>query len=193
MEKVFIYTLSHPITKEIRYVGKTKNLKERFHNHCNKLHNENTHKRNWIESLRRQNLKPLMSVIDEVPILEWKYWEKFWIKYLKCFGCDLVNHTSGGEGLTLGNQTSFKKGHKSWLGKNHTEESKKKISKNSYTRGKPAFNRKKVIQMDKNEIIIKIWGSIFEAAKFTNSNSSKIVACCKEKRKSHNNFKWKYA
>ena len=35
MKTVYIYTLEHPITKEIRYVGKTKNPKMRFHNHCN--------------------------------------------------------------------------------------------------------------------------------------------------------------
>lgn len=111
---VFIYTLEHPVTQEIRYVGKTKNPKMRFHNHCNKLHNEKSHKRNWINSLKEKNLKPIMKILDEVLETEWHYWEKFWIMQLKFWGFDLVNHTSGGDGLTLGNQTSFKKGNISW-------------------------------------------------------------------------------
>ena len=33
MEKYFIYTLAHPITGEIKYIGKTNNLKRRFNQH----------------------------------------------------------------------------------------------------------------------------------------------------------------
>lgn len=109
---VYIYTLENPITGEIRYVGKTKNPKMRFHNHCNKLHNTNSHKRNWINSLRNLGLRPIMNIIDEVEESEWHYWEKYWIQQLKNWGYNLTNHTSGGDGLTLGNETSFKVGHK---------------------------------------------------------------------------------
>jgi hypothetical protein len=112
--KVYIYTLEHPVTKEVRYIGKTKNPKERFHNHCNRLHNQYSHKRNWINSLRNQGLKPVMNILDEIEESEWKYWEKFWIEQFRQWGFDLVNHTSGGDGLTVGNQTSFKKGQKPW-------------------------------------------------------------------------------
>ena len=114
MKTVYIYTLEHPITKEIRYVGKTKNPKMRFHNHCNKLHNEKSHKRNWINKLKKEGLKPKMKILDEVLESEWKFWEKFWINQLKQWNFNLVNHTSGGDGLTLGNETSFKKGNIPW-------------------------------------------------------------------------------
>lgn len=114
METVYIYTLEHPITEEIRYVGKTKNPKMRFHNHCNKLHNEKSHKRNWINKLKKEGLKPKMKILDEVLESEWKFWERFWINQLKQWNFNLVNHTSGGDGLTLGNETSFKKGQVAW-------------------------------------------------------------------------------
>lgn len=110
---VYIYVLEDPITKNIRYVGKTKNPKMRFHNHCNKQHNVKSHKRNWINSLKNKGLKPIMSIIDEVSENDWHFWEKYWILQLKIWGCDLTNHTSGGDGLTMGNETSFKKGHTS--------------------------------------------------------------------------------
>lgn len=114
METVYIYTLEHPITEEIRYVGKTRNPKMRFHNHCNKLHNEKSHKRNWINKLKKEGLKPKMKILDEVLESEWKFWERFWINQFKQWNFNLVNHTSGGDGLTLGNETSFKKGNIPW-------------------------------------------------------------------------------
>jgi hypothetical protein len=49
-----------------------------------------------------------------VSVLEWKFWEKFWIQLMNSWGFDLVNHTCGGDGLTYGNQTSFKKGNIPW-------------------------------------------------------------------------------
>ena len=114
METVYIYTLEHPITEEIRYVGKTRNPKMRFRNHCNKLHNEKSHKRNWINKFKKEGLKPKMKILDEVLESEWKFWERFWINQLKQWNFNLVNHTSGGDGLTLGNETSFKKGNIPW-------------------------------------------------------------------------------
>lgn len=112
--KVYIYTLSHPITSEIRYVGKTRNPIQRYSNHLNKHHNKFSHKTAWIESLKKIKLRPVMEVLDEVPEDDWKFWERYWINQCLSWGFNLVNHTSGGEGLTMGNQTSFKKGNKSW-------------------------------------------------------------------------------
>lgn len=86
----------------------------RFHNHCNKAHNKLSHKRNWVNALRKLGLKPVMSIVDEVPEEDWKYWEKFWIAQFRTWGFNLTNHTSGGDGLTFGNQTSFKKGSIPW-------------------------------------------------------------------------------
>lgn len=112
--KIFIYALQNPVTEEIRYIGKTKNPKMRFHNHMNKRHNEKTHKTNWIESLKKQNIRPIMIIIDEVSEEDWKFWERYWISQFITWGFSLVNHTSGGEGSIMGNKTSFKKGCKSW-------------------------------------------------------------------------------
>jgi hypothetical protein len=111
---VFIYTLSDPTTNVVRYIGKTKNLAMRYHNHCNKRHNEKTHKRNWINSLMKKGLKPVMEVLDIVPESEWIFWEKYWVNQFIVWGYDLVNNTEGGDGLSFSNQTSFKKGLTPW-------------------------------------------------------------------------------
>lgn len=107
--KTYIYTLSHPISKEVKYVGKTVNPKQRKHNHSNVSRDKGTYKRNWINSLKTQKLRPVFEVIDEVEN-DWKFWEKYWISQFKAWGFNLCNHTIGGDGLETGNQTSFKKG-----------------------------------------------------------------------------------
>ena len=112
--KTYIYVLICPITKQVRYVGKTNNPDERYRNHLNKAHNKGTHKRNWINSLKMKDLKPVFEIIDEVDVKDWKEKEKYYIKYYSDNGFDLVNYTNGGDGLSFGNQTSFKKGQKSW-------------------------------------------------------------------------------
>ena len=192
METTNIYVLIDPITGHVRYVGKANNVSERYRAHLNRARDHQTHKRNWINSLKKEGLKPIIQVIDVVPITEWVFWETYWISQMKSWGFDLLNYTFGGDGATFANKGSFKKGHQVWLGKHHTEESKKKVSENNYHRNKPAQNRKKVIQKDLNGITIKIWDCIFDAENATNSRSSKIVACCKGKRKTHNKFMWEY-
>jgi len=110
METTFIYVLKDPTTNEIRYVGKSNNPKKRLYRHCDRNKDIGTHKRNWINKILDKNLKPILEIIKEVPKFDWQKQEKFYIEYYSSIGCDLVNWGDGGEGLTYGNQTSFKKG-----------------------------------------------------------------------------------
>lgn len=163
METTNIYTLTDPRTNKIRYVGKANNVSQRYKAHLNRARKHQIHKKNWIESLKREGLKPIIDVIDIVPINEWIFWETYWISQIKTWGYDLINYTNGGDGCTFGNQTSFKKGHKSWLVKTHSEETKKLIGDNNAFKVKASVNRRKVIQKDLNGVILKIWNSILEA------------------------------
>lgn len=192
METTNIYILIDPRDNKVRYVGKANNVSQRYKAHLNRARKHQIHKANWIKQLKENNLKPILEVVDIVLIEEWIFWETYWISQFKVWGFDLINYTSGGDGCTFVNQTSFKKGQKVWLGKNHSEETKKKIGDNNWMKGKKSFNRRKVIQLDLNDCVIKIWDSILDAANGTESSSSKIVSCCKGKRKTHNKYKWKY-
>jgi SAM-dependent MidA family methyltransferase len=176
----------------VRYVGKANDVSQRYKAHLNRARKHQVHKKNWIEKLKKQGLKPIIEVIDIVPIEDWIFWETYWISQMKTWGFDLINYTNGGDGCTFANQTSFKKGHTSWLGKKHSDETKKKISENNWMKGKVGFNRISVKQLTLDGKLIKIWDSILDAEKGTNSSSSKIVLVCKGKRKTHNNFKWEY-
>jgi hypothetical protein len=115
-ETVFIYTLSCPISKTIRYVGKTKNLKLRLNEHILTSNKNKTHKDRWIQKILFLKQKPIIEILDEVNENEWQFWEKFYISLLKSWNFNLTNHTGGGEG------------NDNWNGKNLTEEHKKNIS-----------------------------------------------------------------
>lgn len=96
--KVKIYALIDPITLEIRYIGKTiRSLYDRFYQHFSNL-KENTYKCNWIKSLRKRGLRPIIELIEEVEFEEWENMEKFYISYFRYIGCDLTNHAEGGSG-----------------------------------------------------------------------------------------------
>lgn len=113
-ETTFIYVLKCPKTDVVRYVGKANKPKERYSAHMfSGNRTQSSYKRNWIDSLKREGLKPVLEVIKEVPIKEWKRWEKYYVSYYRDKGCRLTNITDGGDGLGYGNQTSFKKGQKS--------------------------------------------------------------------------------
>jgi group I intron endonuclease len=96
---VFIYTLAHPITGEVRYVGKAVNLIHRLKNHIKeKL---NTRKCNWIKSLTAQGLKPKIEALEcfyDAQDWEWSEAERFWIESLRHMGCRLTNVERGGYG-----------------------------------------------------------------------------------------------
>lgn len=69
-----------------------------------------------------------------------------------------------------------------WKGKKIPEAIIKKRSKTNY---------KKVEQLDLNNNFIKVWESII-STKIEGFRPAIIVACCKNKRKTHGGYKWRY-
>jgi hypothetical protein len=113
-QTTFIYALKCPKTGDIRYIGKSNNPKQRFYGHLRTDKTASSHKVNWVQSLLNSGLKPVLEILEEISIKEWKEKERYYIaKYRKKYR--LTNCKDGGEGLdNKGNQTSFKKGTKSW-------------------------------------------------------------------------------
>ena len=91
--ETYIYILKDPISNLIRYVGKSNNPKDRLKNHVNLSKKDQSHKRNWILKLKKKGLKPVMEVIDVVPIDSWQFWETYWISQIRTWGFDLINYT----------------------------------------------------------------------------------------------------
>ena len=103
MKKIYIYTLSNPITKEIRYVGKTKSIKRRLQSHIDYARNPKRKRRyvsDWILGLLNQNLKPTITIIEETDENSWVTRERYWIKHFRGLQFNLCNLTDGGESNT---------------------------------------------------------------------------------------------
>ena len=142
----FIYTLYHPITNEVRYIGKSNNPSKRLYKHILDIDKTKSHKNNWIKSLLNEDLKPKVSILDEVPIDEWEYWEKYWIEQFKNWNFRLTNISEGGRGPNgyRHNKKSKKKMRQLKLGTKLSEEHKNKISKSGkkYHKDNPSYNMK---------------------------------------------------
>lgn len=219
-----IYTLSCPITNEIRYVGITKNsLSKRFSQHL--VERRNNKRKSWFSSLERKGLLPKIELLDEVEDDLWIDEEKFYISYFRFLGFNLVNMTEGGDRIEMTEEIRNKIRIKH-LGKIVSDETKAKISKASlenrigyYSKFseeeviklrilkqqkkdgiKPLdFYKKKIIQKDLANNVIKIWDSISSCCKENNWSKGNIIKVCKNKIRKDGSrcltaygFKWSY-
>jgi group I intron endonuclease len=181
MGNVFIYTLSDPITNEVRYVGKTNDIKSRIKDHIKRSKGKKTHKDRWINSLINKDMRPVILILDEVEICDWIFWEKFYISLLKVWGFNLVNHTDGGDGGSF-KQHSFETKQKmseTRKGKKRlpfTEEHKRNLSESA---------KKKIITKEhreniKNSLKNRIMSPFTEEHKKNISKSKKGVLVSEE-------------
>lgn len=101
MGKVFIYALTEPDNiNEIRYIGKTKNLTQRFKFHLKEAINNRSYKNNWVRGIINKGLEPLLIIVDEVSEDEWDFWETFYVDLYKSWGFKLTNTALPGKGGT---------------------------------------------------------------------------------------------
>lgn len=100
---VSIYKLIDPITLKVRYIGKTEQtLEKRLYHHIAraKANETSSHCANWIRSLLAKNTRPIIELLEEVTLQNWKEKEIYWISYYKNIEKDLTNFMAGGDGLT---------------------------------------------------------------------------------------------
>ena len=96
MSIVYIYTLEHPETQEVRYVGKTDNPKRRLEEHYSDK--RAAYRGNWVKSLRKQGLRPVMKILEEATLETWENCEVYWIGQMRAWGFRLCNLENGGLG-----------------------------------------------------------------------------------------------
>jgi len=82
-----VYIISHPETKEIVYVGCTKNIDQRALVHENSI----TDLGNWIKNLIELNLKPVYTIAEMAPEYGYSEIERKWILKYHQEGCKLFN------------------------------------------------------------------------------------------------------
>lgn len=114
MKKYFIYSLDY--NNKPFYIGKTINLSTRLRKHKSESKLKRTHKEKFINKIISNGETITISIIDEVEFGSENYWEEFWISQFKHWNIKIYNSTSGGEGGDY------------WSGKNHSIETKRKLS-----------------------------------------------------------------
>lgn len=96
---VYIYGLCDPGSSNVRYVGKTVNLKSRLAQH---LYRRGTTVygmnpcATWIDELMASGQRPDLIVLEETTEGEWEEKEREWIKVLVERGVELLNVSTGG-------------------------------------------------------------------------------------------------
>lgn len=176
MENTFIYTLSDPITKEVRYIGKTNNLKRRLSAHVSRARktNSNSHKNNWVRKILNEGNKPLIEILEEVPTDNWEEYEIYWIEQFKNWGFRLLNTCEGGEGAKTGPRKPLPDKHKKLISKS--------LRKTAKERPEIYKNRER-ISIDKDELYQKYITdnlSIPKCADYFKCSWSKIQKSIKE-------------
>ena len=95
----YIYGLRDPISGEIRYIGKTNNLKKRLATHLHLAKSDvNRHKKHWLKKLKESGVKPEMVILEKVDSCEWEEAEKRWIAHGIENKWPITNLTEGGSG-----------------------------------------------------------------------------------------------
>jgi group I intron endonuclease len=206
--KLFIYSLTDPITNEIRYIGKSYNPIKRLKEHIYHSSFGKTHRDYWLRNLLKNNQKPILNILEECNSENWIIREQYYISLFS----NLTNLTNGGNGthgLVQSQETIQKRilantGKKRSdeyklsvslrrLGSKHTEKTKELLA--LIRKGKQIHNERykenlriKVNQLDLQNNLIKEWDSISEILK--HYPHAKISECINNKRKTSLGYKW---
>lgn len=156
----YIYILKDPISNEIRYVGKSNNPYNRLKKHMSdySLIESWTSKNKWLLNLKKNNLMPLMEIIDSTNFKNIDELEIRWIKYYRDLGLKLTNGTDGGDGFD-------------WTGRKHRSVTVEKM-KLSHPK------RREIIQFDLDNNIINFYRSLREIERKIFISRRHVTKCC---------------
>lgn len=180
MRMVEIYTLAHPITGEVRYIGKTvQKLSVRLSEHMRVR--DNSHRSSWIRQLKNANLVPVISVIESVSEDVWIDRERYWIKKYRDEGYRLINTTDGGDAFRV-----------EW-----DEDSRKRLSE--MFKGRPITwdlnvesKKKGVDRYSIDGVFIDTFSSMSEAHSKLGFSTSRISECCNGKGIVHAGYVFRF-
>jgi len=202
-----IYALVDPRNDQIRYIGKTLFPKSRLSKHLTEKY-LGTHKQKWIRLLKINNIKPSFKILYTGSESNLNFCEIELIKHYKSF-CKLTNGTIGGDGGT-GRQNNKAIIERMKSDRNPMKESSiaRRVANINKLNGVDESNRqrmlsdinpgkkqmKKIYQYTKDNLLIKEWNCIKEAADTLKIARSNISRAC-NKIKSYNTvggFIWKF-
>lgn len=159
-----IYGLVDPNTGHLRYIGLSKNIHKRFKDHLKiqrfRKIKATTHLYNWLRSLDKQPELIIIELTDNLAESE-----QFYISYFKSLGCNLVNGTSGGDGVS---GYIFSQEQKKMISIK-TKEGMARLSPEQYV--KIAVNKGKMLNAKK---IVDNFGTVYNSLK----EASQILGTC---------------
>jgi hypothetical protein len=210
--KRVIYCLKDPVTKKVVYIGQTINSLNRMNEHCWGQTTMSKERLDWGILLKKQQLKPIFEIIDTAnnkadALVKEKKYIIFYSTTNKLFnkvGCKtLKQYNKSGELVAeyidkkeATEKTGIKGFHIgrgldygflfSWSGFDKTFFDKEKKFKKARI--------KKVLQLDKNGILVKQFEGVRSAGRETGINYKSIAAVAggSNIRKSAGGFKWLY-
>lgn len=211
MKSVYIYGLFHPVTNEIRYIGKTEmSLEKRFYFHKKEALSKkrNSYKNKWLGSLIDIGIEPEIKLIEVCNTENWIYREQFWINYYKSLGSKLSNATKGGDESPMKNPETAKKVAQSLRGKSPSDVTRKLLSiattgKNNPNYGNKAsdYNKQRtretcMVYIDQYSLkgkFIKTWPCMRDVYRYFNAhiNCSHLSTCSKDSNKMAFGFLWR--
>jgi len=172
----FIYELLDPDSLEVRYIGKSKDIKRRYLSHINTSKHKRTHKECWINSLILKGKKPILRIIC---VTIDKHINRVEIENIKNSE-NLTNATGGGDGQSNISLETISK----------IKITKCKNKKWNFIKRK---KEKKVVGYNILTGDIISFKSTVEAGKY-GFNSSHIGSCCRGSKyfNTHKGYIWKY-
>ncbi len=173
-----IYSLHHPVTGELRYVGKTikHDVNQRLKEHVRDCFKFNYPSSCWIRSLKLNGLIPEITVLDSVEDYEWEFWEQFYIEYFRSLNCKLLNIEKGGLHFL------------SYKGKKLSKKHIFNINNSSKSENK----KRPILQYSKQGIFIKEYKSALDAYNQTGIWKESIRNSMRGRSKSAGGYIWKY-
>lgn len=89
----FIYCLIDPRTREVRYIGRTRNLQSRYYSHLKPYHMwpANKQRLDWMNELRAVGLRAVFGVLEIVSNEEAPFAEIRWYRVYLSAGAPLLN------------------------------------------------------------------------------------------------------
>ena len=198
-EEVGIISGWYCIPTDKWYLGQTIHPEGRFKRHIDYAINKKDNNR-FHNALRKYGLDNFIYCVLEENVLKenLNLKEIEWIEYYDSFYSG-YNMTTGGDTNVIILEETRKKISESLKGRILSIQTRKRMSESRKGRigpnkGKPAPNRKKVLQYDLECNYIQTYNSIFEAQKQNPKCSApNIIKVCKGERNQAGGFIWKYA
>ena len=193
-KKIGIYKITNLANNKV-YIGQSTDVNKRIkEGHIYKLkknkHNNKHLQMSWNKYCE-DNFK--FEIIEEcdTPSLNEReqYWMDYYKSYDKNYGYNIIPNANSNLGWSHSEESKKKisiattKENNPFFGKRHTEENKKIMSKK---------RKVKIVQIDLNGDLVKVWDSIKDASENFNITPTPIRYVCSGKTKTSCDFIWMY-